>query len=436
MARTQDPRAARAPAHPDAGPGPRPGEPGTGQAALCPEAPGADAADGRPGRPAPATPHPEVAAVDADIGRAVGAQLGELLAERLQEARATDPVSGRDIAERIARFTALGGRRMRPALLWWALRACALPDHGRARAALRVGAAVELLQTCALVHDDVMDSSRLRRGRPALHVSLATQYGARSTDVFAGAAAVLAGDLALAWAEDTLAETELPDPVRRRVRTVWRVMRGEMVAGQYLDLHGQVTADRSALLALRTARLKSAQYSAARPLELGAVLAGADPLLTRRLAGAGAPAGLAFQLRDDLLGVYGDPSRTGKPAGDDIREGKPTLLVALAHARATARGRLADVAVLESALGDPRLTPAGLDAVREVLEATGARAAVEERIDRLAARALARLDSLALDPVAGDRLRGLLRLAAGTHPDAAPPHPDREAGHADTARPH
>ncbi len=283
-----------------------------------------------------------------------------------------------------------------------------------------------------------MDSSRLRRGRPALHVSLADQYGAAGTDLFAGAAAVLAGDLALAWAEDTLAETELPDPVRRRVRAVWRVMRGEMVAGQYLDLHGQVTADRSALLALRTARLKSAQYSASRPLELGAVLAGAEPALTRRLAEAGAPAGLAFQLRDDLLGVFGDPSRTGKPAGDDIREGKPTLLVALAHARATARGRLADVAVLEAALGDPALTPAGLDAVREVLESTGARAAVEERIGRMACRALARLDALPLDPVAGERLRGLLRLAAGTTPEPGhtPHHPEREAGHADTARPH
>ncbi|MYX47634.1 polyprenyl synthetase family protein, partial [Streptomyces sp. SID8385] len=212
-------------------------------------------------------PHPQVVAADRDINGTVGALLHTLLAERLREACATDPVSGRDIAERIARFTSLGGRRLRPALLWWALRACALPDGDRARAALRVGAAVELLQTCALVHDDVMDSSRLRRGRPALHVSLADQYGAAGTDLFAGAAAVLAGDLALAWAEDTLAETELPDPVRRRVRAVWRVMRGEMVAGQYLDLHGQVTADRSALLALRTARLKSAQYSASRPLE-------------------------------------------------------------------------------------------------------------------------------------------------------------------------
>ncbi|WP_436735750.1 polyprenyl synthetase family protein [Streptomyces sp. BBFR102] len=384
------------------------------------------------------TEDPQVTAADRDINGTVGAVLHALLAERLREARAIDPLSGRDIAERIARFTALGGRRLRPALLWWALRACVPPDGDRARAALRVGAAVELLQTCALVHDDVMDGSRLRRGRPALHVSLAGQYGASSNGLFAGAAAVLAGDLALAWAEDTLAETELPGPVRRGVRAVWRVMRGEMVAGQYLDLYGQVTADRSALLALRTARLKSAQYSASRPLELGAVLAGAEPGLTRRLAEAGAPAGLAFQLRDDLLGVFGDPDRTGKPAGDDIREGKPTLLVALAHARATARGRLAEVAVLESALGDPGLTPARLDAVREVLVSTGARATVEERIDRMTCRALARLDALPLDPVARERLRGLLRLAAGTtpQPGPAPHHPDREAGHADTERPH
>ncbi|MFB6595924.1 polyprenyl synthetase family protein [Streptomyces diastaticus] len=426
MARTEAPGSAGAPDQPDAE-----SQPGAHVAGAGPLGGGA----GEPGPSPQHVPHPRVAAADADINGTVGAVLGALLAERLREAWHTDPVSGRDIAERVARFTCLGGRRLRPALLWWALRACALPDGDRARAALRVGAAVELLQTCALVHDDVMDSSRLRRGRPALHVSLAVQYGASSTDPFPGAAAVLAGDLALAWAEDTLAETELPDPVRRRVRAVWRVMRAEMVAGQYLDLHGQVTADRSALLALRTARLKSAQYSASRPLELGAVLAGADPGLTRRLAEAGAPAGLAFQLRDDLLGVFGDPSRTGKPAGDDIREGKPTLLVALAHARAGARGRLADVAVLDAALGDPALSAEGLDAVREILESTGARAAVEERIDRLAARALARLDTLALDAAAGERLRGLLRLVAGT-PRPGPHHPDREAGHADTARPH
>ncbi|MER6348701.1 polyprenyl synthetase family protein [Streptomyces sp. NPDC001595] len=364
-------------------------------------------------------------AVDADVPAAVGRVLDDVLSDRLARARAVDSLFAADLAGRVARFTRAGGRRTRAQLVWWSLRACG----GDGTAALRIGAALELLQTCALVHDDVMDGAELRRGRPALHTDVHAQYAgsARPARIgrFAEAAGVLAGDLALAWADDLVAETPLPPRTALVVRRLWSDMRTEMVAGQYLDVQGQLTAAHSLPRALRAACLKSALYSVERPLALGAVLAGADDANLRALCSAGRRVGLAFQLRDDLNDVFGDPRQTGKPHGGDIREGKPTCLVALARARAEAAADHRALAVLERSLGDADLTPDGLDEVREVLVATGARAAVEARIGRLVTQGLRHLDSARLDPEAGGRLRRLL----GTAADAAPPDGPRSRPH-------
>ncbi|MEV0850141.1 polyprenyl synthetase family protein [Streptomyces sp. NPDC049954] len=363
-------------------------------------------------------------AVDADVPGAVNAVLADLLAEHLRAGGALHPVFGREVAARVAHFTVSGGRRIRSSFLWWALRVEGAPGERRTGLALRTAAALELLQTGALVHDDVMDGSPMRRGRPAVHTSFTAQYGAgrtaRAAEPFGRAAAVLAGDLALVWAEDTVHATEYPAAEGARVRSLWRALRTEMVAGQYLDLQGQITASRSALHAVRTARLKSALYSVARPMELGAALAGADAGTTRRLAAAGRTAGLAFQLRDDLLGVFGTPERTGKPVGEDVRSGKPTLLVALAHARALASGDGAALDVLERCLGDPGLSCEGLDRVRSVLEETGARRLVEERVAVLVARAVRQLDGLDADTTARARLCELVHRAGGAAPAPDP----------------
>ncbi|MEU8893441.1 polyprenyl synthetase family protein, partial [Streptomyces sp. NPDC048442] len=211
--------------------------------------------------------------------------LEELLRERVREAAALDATFAAEVAERVADFTLNGGKRLRSQFLWWGLRAC----NGGARpgvtdTALRVAAGLELIQTCALVHDDVMDGSPVRRGKPALHVALGKRHsssGAEGTDeAFGRAGAILAGDLALSWADDVVAEawdaTEVGGEERARVRELWRAMRTEMVAGQYLDLHGQVSRSRAVGDAIRTATLKSALYSVERPLALGAALAGAD----------------------------------------------------------------------------------------------------------------------------------------------------------------
>ncbi|MFE0040525.1 polyprenyl synthetase family protein [Streptomyces sp. NPDC059015] len=356
----------------------------------------------------------------------MGRELDLLLRERVAGAAVLDGDFAADLAAPVARFTLDGGRRMRSRLLWWAMRACggAAPETP---AALRTAAALELIQTCALVHDDVMDGSPRRRGGPSFHARLATRYpGAVSTGTaaapFASSAAVLAGDLALAWADDIVAGTDFGgDSVRNGVLENWRAMRTEMVAGQYLDLHGQATGARSAARAIRTACLKTALYSVARPLSLGAAVAGADPRTVLDLCAAGRYAGTAFQLRDDIEGVFGDPLLTGKPSGDDIRSGKLTYLVAVARSRAGSRGDRAALSVLEGAFGNADLTEDRLLRVREVLTDTGALEAVEKRIGRLLAAGERRLAAAALEPAPARRLRALLAaVAAPTSPAARP----------------
>ncbi|MEU2281661.1 polyprenyl synthetase family protein [Streptomyces sp. NPDC013178] len=371
------------------------------------------------GRPGPPTPHP--AAVDADVPTAVGRCLEQIIDERLAHCTSLDTVFGEDLAARLGAFTLHGGKRIRPQLLWWSFRAAG--GEGRHTAAvLRIAAALELLQTCALVHDDVMDDSALRRGRPALHTDVGRQYPAADPD-FAKAAAILVGDLALAWADDVVAGTALPTPVADAVQEIWRVMRTEMVAGQYLDLHGQATAVSSPARAVRIACLKSGLYSVERPMVLGAVLAGADPRTVRILSAAGRCAGIAFQLRDDLHGVFGAPHTTGKPSGDDIRQGKPTYLVAVARARAGASGDTEALAVLDGCVGAGRLTEGRLAEVRRVLERTGGRQVVERRAERLGTRSVRRLVDAALREPAAGRLRELLGAAAGCLPEPqAGPH--------------
>ncbi|MFD7300466.1 polyprenyl synthetase family protein [Streptomyces pharetrae] len=363
--------------------------------------------------------------VDVDVPAAVGRTLDHVLADRLARARAADLLFAKDLAERVARFTREGGKRTRARLVWWSLRACGASDPASAVAALRIGAALELLQTCALVHDDVMDGAALRRGRPALHADVRAQYAGHApparVDRLGESAAILAGDLALAWADDLVAETRLPAWTAIVVRRLWSDMRTEMVAGQYLDVQGQTTAARSLPRTLRAACLKSALYSVERPLALGAALAGADDTTLRALCSAGRRVGMAFQLRDDLNDVFGDPARTGKPAGGDIREGKATYVTALARARAEAAADHRALAVLDRASGDAELTPDGLDEVREVLVVTGARAAVEAKIARLVAQGLRHVDRACLEPESGRRLRSLLRSVAGEPPHATAP---------------
>jgi geranylgeranyl diphosphate synthase type I len=224
---------------------------------------------------------------------------------------------------------------------------------------------------------------------------------------FGVAAAVLLGDLCLIWADEMLNTSGLPADALRRAQPVYDEMRVELMAGQYLDVLEQALGGGDVARSLRVARFKSAKYTIERPLHLGGELAGAPPQLRRAYSAYGLPLGEAFQLRDDLLGVFGDPSETGKPAGDDLREGKRTVLVAKALRRATP----AQQAVVRRFLGDPHLDARGVADLRAVIEETGARAEVEALIDDLTGRALAALDDTDVSADAAAVLRDLASAA-------------------------
>jgi geranylgeranyl diphosphate synthase type I len=296
-----------------------------------------------------------------------------------------------------------GGKLLRPAFCYWGYRAAGAPDGEEIVAA---AAALELLHVSALVHDDVMDDSDRRRGRPSAHRQFAELHRAAgwsgSPEGFGHGAAILLGDLVLGWSDELLRGCGLPSDRVAAGMAVFEAMRTEVMGGQYLDLVAQAATDDEALArAMRVLRFKTAKYSVERPLQLGATLAGANPDLVAAFSAFGIPLGEAFQLRDDLLGVFGDPERTGKPAGDDLREGKRTVLVATALASADA----ADRDTMQTLLGDPALDGGGVAQLREILIRTGAVDEVEKVIGRLTAEAE---DALADAPVADPTARQVL----------------------------
>jgi geranylgeranyl diphosphate synthase type I len=305
------------------------------------------------------------------------------------------------VQEAAADFLLTGGKRMRPAFCYWGYRGAGGADSDPAVAA---AACLELLQAGALIHDDVMDGSDTRRGRPAIHRRFAGLHRSESwqgdPESFGLSAAVLLGDLCLIWADEMLNTSGLPVDALLRAQPVYDEMRVELMAGQYLDLLEQVAGGGTVESALRVARFKSAKYTIERPLHLGAVLAGAGSDVLEGYTGYGLPLGEAFQLRDDVLGVFGDPSETGKPAGDDLREGKRTALIALALREASP----AQATVVRRHLGDPRLDDAGVAELREVIVDTGAVDRVEALIAELMDDALTALQAAPVDAEA----RGVL----------------------------
>jgi geranylgeranyl diphosphate synthase type I len=361
--------------------------------------------------PAPDSP----TAVDQTIDAAVHRHVEDFLARYLAERRAELPELARTFAQAVdamSDFALRGGKRLRPTFAWWGWRAAGgEPDGPRARAVLHAISALELIQTCALVHDDIMDASELRRGRPTVHVRFTEAHRAGGwlgePERFGAAAAILLGDLALAWADDMFESAPLAAHMRAAARGPWQAMRAEMFAGQYLDVLAQAEGDESEERALGVARLKTAAYTVERPLHLGVALAGAGPDTVEAVKTFGTDIGVAFQLRDDLLGMFGDTEVTGKPAGDDLREGKRTLLMAIGLDHANRAGRHADADVLRRALGDPDLRPRTLTRVRELLADLGAVDELERRIETLTGSALAALDAARLDDPGVTRLRDL-----------------------------
>ncbi|ADH68519.1 MULTISPECIES: polyprenyl synthetase family protein [Nocardiopsis] len=302
-----------------------------------------------------------------------------------------------------------GGKRLRPTFCYWGWRGAggAAEDERVVRAA----ASLEFLQACALVHDDVIDNSDTRRGLPATHKRLAKLHADQGwsgdSEGFGQGAAILIGDLCLAWSDEMYQASGFPTEVLGRGRPPFDAMRTEVMAGQYLDTLEQVRGTGTREAALRVMRYKSAKYTVERPLHLGAALAGRHGELAGVYTDYGIPLGIAFQLRDDVLGVFGDPSTTGKPAGDDLREGKRTLVVAETLARAGA----ADAERFRSLLGAPDLSVASVEWMCSLIEGSGALAACEEMIAEYADRAVAALESPELDASAREPLRQLVVAA-------------------------
>jgi geranylgeranyl diphosphate synthase type I len=314
------------------------------------------------------------------------------------------PDAGRLLAA--ARTSVAGGKMFRASFCWWGHHAVAAPDDESAL--LRACAALELLHASALVHDDLMDASDTRRGNPATHRAFETEHARAGwrgpAEQYGAAGAILLGDLLLSWSEELLRRCGLPLTAVSPALEVFDLCRSEVIAGQFLDVSVQARGRADVETAMTVLRYKSAKYSIERPLQVGAALAGASEATLAELGAFGLPLGEAFQLRDDLLGVYGDPEVTGKPAGDDLVEGKRTVLVALALDAAPT----ADAAELDAALGTA-LSAGDVDRLRRIIDDSGAHAQVEAVIEQLASHALTALDRAGIDPDAREVLRGLAR---------------------------
>jgi geranylgeranyl diphosphate synthase type I len=311
--------------------------------------------------------------------------LGEFLDARLAEAPREGRGGGaeRDFVTGIADLILRVGKRLRAALcvLGWVGAGGAVDG-----AIVRGGASLELLHACALIHDDVMDRSATRRGGATLHRGFAARHEAVSwhgdSEQFGVGAAIAAGDLCLVWADRMLRESGLPAAAVERGRPVYDAMRAETIRGQYLDLVTQARGWFDVDDALAVARAKTASCTTTGPLCFGGALAGAPKQLMEAYEAYGDALGLAFQLRDDQLGAFADPELTGKPSGDDLRDGKCTVLLAEAHQRLDSAGRRR----LRWLAGQG--TAEAVAQLRELLEEAGARQAVEERITVLGKQAI------------------------------------------------
>lgn len=308
-----------------------------------------------------------------------------------------------------------GGKRFRARFCYWGWQAITGPGDHDLFPVLSAAGALELFHAAALVHDDLIDNSDTRRGAPAAHrrfESLHRDSGwAGDGDEYGRASAILLGDLLLGWSDELLDEglQALPDRRNARAaRTEFMRMRTEVTAGQYLDILEERAwltkpeAEQRAR-AERIITYKSAKYSVEAPLALGAAIAGASPAQLAALREFGLPLGIAFQLRDDLLGVYGDPDVTGKPAGDDLREGKRTMLVAIARERLTVGPRR----LLDELLGDPTLSADQVHMLQQTIRQCGAVDELESLIADEVARAARVLEDAPIDPEARRQLSSL-----------------------------
>ncbi|MEV0370532.1 polyprenyl synthetase family protein [Streptomyces sp. NPDC050636] len=307
-----------------------------------------------------------------------------------------------DLIQAMRHLLAGGGKRLRPLLCacgWWAAGGDGLPPP-----VVQVAAALEMFHLAAMVHDDIIDASDTRRGRQTVHrwftrKGTGPQFGAN--------AAILVGDLALIWSDELVHTAGLHDDRMRTVLTLTGLMRTEALLGAYLELSASGHLDTDVDAALTVIRYKAAKYTVERPLHIGAALADAPHPLMEALTEFAIPLGEAFQLRDDLLGIYGDPDLTGKSNLDDLREGKRTALVALALRQASG----SQAARLRSLIGNPALSEEEADEARTLMDTVGAIQGIEDMITDRYRQAIATLDRSPFPIPATTPLRRIAKAA-------------------------
>ena len=314
-----------------------------------------------------------------------------------------------------------GGKRFRALFAYWAW-ASVLPDtndsetqRDRERASIAmidICASLEMFHAAALVHDDVMDSSDTRRGFPSVHKQFENLHESEmwvgSKDRFGQAVAIIAGDMMLGWSSDLFERglKTLGDPERAEAaRSEFSRMRFEVMAGQYLDVleenSGPVRKQELAVSrANRVMLYKTAKYSIEAPMLIGAAVAGAEPAIRRGLTAFAIPLGMAFQLRDDVLGVFGDSTKTGKPAGDDLREGKRTILVALSRESLGS----STLKIFDELLSNRALTQEQITLLQQTIKGCGALERVEYMIDEYGRESLRNLEALSIESYAKAQL--------------------------------
>ena len=338
-------------------------------------------------------------------------ELGRFLRERTSylESISSDLAP---VAESLSSFLLDGGKRLRPLFAYSAF----IGAGGVAnKNVIRAISSLELLQACALIHDDLMDGSDTRRGKPSIHRHFETIHQREEMEGFAErygmSAAVLLGDLALVLSDQMLNSAGLDSAQLHSVLPVHDEMRVELMAGQFLDIHEQTQKKTSVERSLTIARYKSGKYTIERPLHIGSSLAITDvksrTSVDEAYSAYGLPLGEAFQLRDDLLGVFGDPAITGKPAGDDLREGKRTVLVAMTLENSSPSA----VTRFMSSFGSSELKASDVEALREIIIESGARSRVEELIDSRTSSALEALGHGGINPVGQALLTELAALS-------------------------
>ena len=313
------------------------------------------------------------------------------------------------VSQALSSFLLDSGKRLRPLFAYAGLTSA---GASLSPAMTKAISSLELLQACALIHDDLMDGSDTRRGKPSIHRHFESIHVQDELEGFAPAyglaSAVLLGDLALVWSNQLLNNSGISTEELQRVLPIFDEMRVELMAGQFLDIHEQTQKNTDLARSMKIARYKSGKYTIERPLHMGAVLShNSTPELLHALSNYGLPLGEAFQFRDDLLGVFGDPSVTGKPAGDDLREGKRTALIAMTDARCT------DAMREESRkyFGKNDLDENGVAILQEMIVSTGAKTELEKLIDELTERAMKAVDNPVIADGARDTLIELATIA-------------------------